>query len=75
MVNQSLRGKLSGAGMSCDGKRYTMPLKTLAVGSALNWSRITGFCELANVLINAITAGKNSLEYFIFVCRYMSLLF
>ena len=42
----------SGATMSCEGKTYTFPLKILAVGSAVNWLRMIGFC--ADMLIAVI---------------------
>ncbi len=32
--------------MSCDGYRYTLLLNTRAVGSAVNWSRMIGFCAM-----------------------------
>jgi hypothetical protein len=70
MQNQSLRAKSSGAGISCDGNRYIFPLKTLAVGSAVNWSLIIGFCAAA--LRNKIVAAiKNISDLFIFIGLFL----
>ena len=48
MQNQSCLTP-SGAKISCDGYMYTLPLKTLAVGSAVNCPLIIGFCAVAAI--------------------------
>ncbi len=60
MQNQSLRpGFSGGVGISCEGKTYTFPLKTLADGSAVKLSITNGFCanetETKNKKINKLT--------------------
>ena len=49
--------------MSCDGKSYTLLLNTRAVGSAVNWSRMMGFC--ANAVSDTPENSSNDSKYFI----------
>ena len=49
MLNHLLSGS-TGLIMSWEGYTYTLPSNTRAVGSALNWSLMTGFWALAAVI-------------------------
>jgi hypothetical protein len=53
--------------MSCEGNKYTFPLKTLAVGSAENWSLIIGFCAFVLLVNNNAkkAINRNCREFFI----------
>ncbi len=59
MQNHSLSFSVA-PGMSCDGYMYIRSLNTRAVGSAENWSRITGFCAVA-VGSNTAAAESNTI--------------
>jgi hypothetical protein len=60
----------------CD-ETFTLPLKTLAEGSAVNWSRINGFCAnvlFANSAINEKQRRKELRFFMIVFIRIVSIL-
>src|SRR5690349_16341011 len=67
MQNQPTRPRPSVQGISCEGYTYTLSPKTLAEGSAVNWSRIKGFCPMAEKLqaIARMMKIKGAVNFFI----------